>query len=223
MIAGMSDWGRFVNEVSWFVEPGQTIALGDARSWSRPSVPALPELSGLLRSAAMTPVSVGGEAYELLAWGPPDERRGWLCLPPRDGHGDAVAGIHKLFWQVCGGIVETFGAPTSWWSNQNEVLTVDAQGVQVADALTGYAWIWDDCGLTIPINADEYYAAAVEANGNLTLTHRQNGRLLLFAPDHAFSGVTPLAGCPPYSLLTIDEVPDLTTWIEVCAAAWRNP
>lgn len=70
--------------------------------------------------------------------------RRWLCFPPLDGHGDAVAGIHKLFWQICGGIVETFGAPTTWWSNQNEVLTTDAQGVQVADALTDYAWIWED-------------------------------------------------------------------------------
>ncbi|MGS2620014.1 hypothetical protein ACVCAH_36920 [Micromonospora sp. LZ34] len=40
----------------------------------------------------------------------------------------------------------------------------------------------------------------------------------LFAPDHAFAGVTPLASCPPYSLLTI-EVPDLARWLEVCVAA----
>ena len=84
-------------------------------------------------------------------------------------------------------------------------------------------WIWEDDGLAVPIIADDYYAAAVEANGNLTLAHRRDGQLLLFAPDHAYSGVTPLAGCPPYSLLTIDDVPNLATWIEVCAAAWRYP
>ncbi|MGA4732228.1 hypothetical protein ACPB67_32900 [Micromonospora taraxaci] len=87
--------------------------------------------------------------------------------------------------------------------------------------LTDYAWLWDDDDLKLSINPDEYYAVAEEANGNLTLAHRDDGRLLLFAPDHAFVNVTPLAGSPPYSLLTIDHVPNLAAWIEVCASAWR--
>lgn len=63
---------------------------------------------------------------------------------------------------------------------------------------------------------------AVEANGNLTLAHRSSGHLLLFAPDDAFEGVTPLPGCPPYSLMTIDNAPDLAAWIERCAEAWSD-
>ena len=77
-------------------------------------------------------------------------------------------------------------------------------------------------GLAVTVDPDEFSVAAVEANGNLTLAHRGDGRLLLFAPDHDFAGVTPLAGSPPYSLLTIDAVPDLAAWIEVCVAAWRR-
>lgn len=222
MIAAVNDWERFLDEVSWFVEPGQTITVGDAMPWGREPIPALPELSGLLRSATVTPVSVADQPYELLAWGPPDERRGWLCRPPRDADGAAIAEIHRLFWQVCGGIVETFGGPDSWWSNQDEILTAEGEREPVADHLSAYAWIWDDENLTIPIDADDYYAAAVEANGNLTLAHRREGGLLLFAPDHAFAGVRPLAGCPPDSLLVIDEAPDLTTWIEQCATIWRR-
>jgi hypothetical protein len=45
---------------------------------------------------------------------------------------------------------------------------------------------------------------------------------MLFAPDHAVEGVTPFAGSPPYSLYTVDGVPDLATWIEVCAGAWSR-
>jgi hypothetical protein len=223
MIAAMSDWARFLDEVSWFVEPGQSVAVGDALAWSRQPIAVLPELSGLLRSATLTPVAIADKAYELLAWGPPEDRRGWLCLSPRDGAEEVIAETHQQFWQVCGGIVESFGAPTTWWSNQNEVLTADAAELQVADLLADYAWIWETDGLEVPIDADDYYVAAVEANGNLTLAHRQDGGLLLFAPDHAFSGVRPLAGCPPYSLFTIDHVSDLKTWIEVCAAVWRRP
>ncbi|MEU2159255.1 hypothetical protein ABZ532_30325 [Streptomyces sp. NPDC019396] len=106
--------------------------------------------------------------------------------------------------------------------NQDDVLTIDATRHSVGDDLDAYAWAWEDEGLTLPINAADYYAAAIEANGNLTLAHRQDGRLILFAPDHAFEHVQPLAGCPPFSLLTIDGVPDLLAWIERCASAWQE-
>ncbi|MEV4538939.1 hypothetical protein AB0J82_34720 [Asanoa sp. NPDC049518] len=217
----MSDWEHFLHEVPWFLRPGESAVVGEAQSWTRGSIDGLPELSALFASATLTPVSVEGDAYELLAWGSSDDRRGWLCRPPHDVDSDSVPWTHKSFWKRCGGIVERFREPDTWWNNQNEVLTVDATRVRVADVLTDYAWLWEDDGLEVSINPDEYYAVAVEANGNLTLAHCDNGRLLLFAPDHAFANVTPLAGSPPYSLLTIDHVPNLAAWIEICAAAWR--
>lgn len=218
----MSDWEQFLHEVPWFVRPGASAAAGDGQPWTRGSIFELPELSALLGSATVTPVSVDGNTYELLAWGPRGERRGWLCRPPHHTNSDAVCQIHKTFWTLCGGIVETFGEPATWWSNQDEVLTVEATRVRVADAFAAYAWLWKDNGFEVVVDPDDYYGVAVEANGNLTLARRDDGRLLLFAPDHAFSGVTPLAGSPPYSLLTINGVPDLASWIEVCAAAWRH-
>jgi hypothetical protein len=217
----VSDWQPFLDDVSWFLQPGDSADVGDSRPWSRGPADALPELSALLNLTTVTPVHVGDRAYELLAWGPPDQRRGWLCHPPR--HADeSVSEIHQSFWRVCGGIVERFNEPWTWWTNQNDILTLEATSLRVADVLTRYAWIWHDDDLEVSINADEYYVVAEEANGNLTMAHRCDGRLLLFAPDHDFTGVTPLGGSPPYSLLTIDDVPDLKTWIEVCAAAWRS-
>jgi hypothetical protein len=62
-----------------------------------------------------------------------------------------------------------------------EVLSVGATRVRVADALTGYRWLWEDDSLEVPINPEEFYVVAVEANGNLTLAHRVDSRLLLFA------------------------------------------
>lgn len=218
----MSDWEQFRDEVSWLLGTGEGAAVGMARPWAREPIAGLPELSALLASATVTPVSFGGTAFELLAWGSSDRRRGWFCHPPRDAESDRIVQTHKSFWRACGGIVERFREPPTWWINQNEVLTSAATQVRVADVLNDYAWIWEDDGLEITIDPDDYYAVAVEANGNLTLAHREDGRLLLFAPDHAFVDVTPVVGSPPYSLLTIDEVPDLVTWIEACAAAWRH-
>lgn len=219
----MGDWELFLGEVSWFLDEGETVAVGEAQPWGRGEADGLPGLSALLGSATVTPVTVGATPYELLAWGSADDRRGWLCRLPVDAGGLPVAEAHESFWRLCGGIVERFGEPDTWWNNQDEVLTAEAARLRVADALADYAWLWEGEGLKVPIDPDEYYAVAVEANGNLTLARREDGRLLLFAPDHAFDGVAPLDGCPPYSLLTIDGVPDLASWIEACAAPWRHP
>lgn len=218
----MRDWQLFVDQVPWFLDPQDQAIVGEIEPWSRGSVDNLPELSALLASATVTPISIAGSSYELLGWGAPDNRRGWLGLPPsRSGSAD-VHPTHLALWTVCGGILERFGEPASWWLNQNEVLTASAACTPLDKVFADYAWLWTDHGLEVPILTDEYYVVAIEANGNLTLVHRVNGKLLLFAPDHAFDGVAPLPGCPPYSLLTISETPDLISWVEVCAAAWRG-
>lgn len=219
-MGAVNDWERFCDAKPWLLRPGRTALAGEPHPWTRGPVDGLPELSALLASAEVTPVSVGDDAYEVLAWGPADDRRAWLCLPPH--REDGVAPAHRAFWAVCGGMVELLGGPSGWWDDQDQVLTPRAAREPFADALDAYAWLWEQDGLTVPIEAGDYYAVAVEGNANLTLARRDDGRLLLFAPDHDFDGVTPLAGCPPYSLLTIDDVPDLTTWIETCAAAWRR-
>ena len=222
MLQCMRDWDHFVHQVPWFPSPADTHDVGSEQPWQRGPAPGLPELSSLLDAATVTPVAIGDQAYELLAWGPPDNRRGWLALPPV---GPIPADVHESnrhFWTVCGGIVERFGEPPTWWNNQDEVLTMYATQTPFAPVLEDYAWLWNDDGHEIPIQPSDFYVAAIEANGNLTLAHRATGQLLLFAPDHAYEGVSPLAGCPPYSLMTIDDIPDLRTWIESCVRAWKD-
>jgi hypothetical protein len=90
-----------------------------------------------------------------------------------------------------------------------------AAATDLAAVLADYAWIWADEGLELPIKPEDFYVVAVEANGNLTIANRSTGALLRFAPAHSFDAVTPLPGCPPYSLLQIDEPPDLAAWSDV--------
>lgn len=219
---GVEDWQWFSADCSWFLQPGQTAQAGECQRWSRGAVDGLPVLSRLLAQADVTPIQVADQRFELLAWGPAEDRRGWLCVPPATDLGQAVHPVHRRLLSVCGGIVERFGEPESWWLNQDEVGTEAAAGIALAPVLEDYAWLWQDAGLTVPIEPDHYYPVAVEANGNLTVVHRASGDLLLFAPDHAFRGVTPLPGCPPYSLMTIDDAPDLASWLEGCAEAWSD-
>ena len=219
----MRDWDVFVDEVSWFLNPGEIPEVGAEQPWRRGTVAGLPELSRLLGAATVTPVTTGDQSYELLAWGAPNNRRGWLTLPPGGSIPVDVHETHRRLWAVCGGILERFGAPLTWWNNQNEVLTASAAQRSVAQVLEDYAWLWADEDFEVPIRPSDFYVVAIEANGNLTIVHRASGQLLLFAPDHAFEGVTTLTGSPPYSLLTIDDVPDLGTWIEATARAWQEP
>lgn len=222
MISGVDDWEAFNADCSWFLRPGQTARIGQSGPWNRGEVGGLPVLSHLLDQAHITPVRIGHQHLELLAWGPAKERRGWLCLPPVADAGDRFHPVHRRLLRVCGGIIERFGEPDSWLLNQNEVCTPSAADEDLASALEAYSWAWEEQGQTVPIDPKDHYVVAVEANGNLTVVNRDSGALLLFAPDHDFDGVTPLSGSPEYSLMTIDEAPDLAAWLEVCAAAWSD-
>ncbi|RJE18835.1 hypothetical protein PHISCL_08836 [Aspergillus sclerotialis] len=216
----MRDWDHFVKNNVYFLRDRDTVTVGEEQPWTRGAVDGLPHLSALLASATLTPVSISGKEYELLAWGPQSSRRGWLCNPPLDAgqrqeQEHQVHPIHRNFWTVCGGIVEQFNTkPNSRWLCHNQILTVAATETSIGDMLDAYAWAWEDKGLTIPINADEYYVVAVEANMNVTLAHRKTGRVILFAPDTDSIGITILPGCPDRSLYTFDDAPDLETWIE---------
>ena len=215
MLCAVSDWNRFLECVPWFVKPGQNVDVGSPGSWARGSLPDLPRLSALLASARVTPVSVAGRSYELLS----RDSSGWLCELPQDSDvPPALRGIRSVF----DGTVEQFGGPSTLWTDQDEVLTASAAGMSPADVIAHYEWAWANEGLTVPVEEmRSYVTVAIEGNGNLTAAHRETGRLVLFAPDHELSDVTPLQGCPEYSLYTFDELPDLASWIEACAVAWQ--
>ncbi|GAB3282092.1 hypothetical protein [Kineosporia babensis] len=200
----------------------EPVTVGEPRAWTRGTVQELPELSALLMAATVIPVTADGTDYEVLLWGEGEERRGWLCLPPSaDASALAVAPVQQSFWTLLGGIVETAGQGESRLDNQDAVLTVEAALEPFGEALEAYAWIWEEAGQEVPIQTEDYYVAAIESNYDLTLARRTDGSLLLFAPDSGFDDITPFAGSPEQSLYTFDDLPDLTSWIEDWAAAWR--
>lgn len=217
----MSDWEVFVAEMPWIVEPGTVVEVGESRAWGRAAVEGLPELSTLLAGARVTPVVVGAERFEVLAWGSGEALRGWLGPEPVDIVDVEVHPVHRELLSRFGGIGEVIGAPRSWWSpNHPEILTADVAGMDLVETIHAYRWIWENDELEVPIRAEDFYVVSREANGNLTIAERDSGRLLLFAPDHSYDGVSVLDGCPEYSLYTIDGVEGLVDWIEGEARAW---
>ena len=220
----MTDWEAFVESVPWFVDAGSNVSFSDqcrGLRLSRTLNLRFPALSRLLASADVTPVSINDAAYYLLAWNSSDgERIGWLCFPPASKGVSGCHDDHNDLLKSFGGIVERFNEPAdTWLLNHNDVLTA-REAVHDASVLNDYVWAFEDTGGSLPIRPMEYHSIAREANGNTTFCHRTTGSVILFTPDHSFDFVTPLDGCPEYTLYTINGIVDFRDWVEAVASQW---
>jgi hypothetical protein len=221
-------WEEFTEEISWFLQPDQIAEVGVSLppgSWTTASPEFdqfFPELYGILREAVVTPVAVAGVGYQLYTWLRRDGSRCcWLSplaspIPPPSLHPD-----HSVLLRSFGGIVERSNEPDWWVLNHNDVLTEDAarrDGTFIKD----YAWAFEAASIDIPIDMEQFYAIAEEANGNITLCHRLSGAVVLFAPDHAFDYVEPFPGCPEYTLYRLPRALSFRDWVNTIAQQWRG-
>jgi hypothetical protein len=141
-------------------------------------------------------------------------------LPPSANSPVNIFEEHGHLLRSFGGITERFNEPEdSWLLNLNDALT-ERLAANDASVVEFCKWVFDDAGLVIPIALMDYYSIAYEANGNQTFCHRRNGNVVLFAQDHSFDFVTPLAGCPDYTLYELNGVRSFLDWVEVVAKQW---
>jgi hypothetical protein len=125
---------------------------------------------------------------------------------------------HRVLLHSVGGIVQRANEPSdTWLLNQNESLT-EKEASYDATFLEEYAWAFPE--KRIPIQMENQYSISREANGNDTLCHRKTGDVLLFAPDHSFTQLVSLAGCPEYTLYRIPAASTFRDWVETVAAQW---
>jgi len=223
----MSDlWQQFIDDVPWFLQDKRILEARDAPrgSW-RPrsrAFPALfPELARLLASSFVTHVETADRAYVLHSWEDEDGgARSWLCPRPVDRPPPDVYPAHRVLLESFGGVVERSNELIdSWLLNHNDVLTAE-EARHDATFIEEYGWAFDAFPGGIPIDLAAYYSIAREANGNTTLCHRLTGEVLLFAHDHSFDHIVPLAGCPEYSLYRIPTAPTFETWVAAVATQW---
>ena len=220
-------WRSFLEDVTWFLRPGEKAkvqALRPAGSWSAgPGFHKLfRALSDLLRAAEVTELTVKGEAHVLFTWDAATNPRSWLCRAPSSEPPSNIHPAHATLLRSFGGIVERANEPEeTWLLNQNEVLT-EREAANDASFIKDYRWFFRETPGGIPIAVRDYYSVAREANGNDTLCHRRDGTILLFAPDHAFDHVTRLKGCPPYTLYKLKGAPRFADWVNVIARQWSD-
>lgn len=220
----MNDWQEFLECVPWFLDDDADVHVSEARNGLQVSssvADSFPAFESLLSRSSVTPVLINHIPHELLAWNGADGFRiGWLCLAPNPQTPHDIYPHHIELLRSIGGIVERFNEPEgTLLLNHADALTA-REAAHDASFINDYKWAFDGAGVDLPIEPSEYYCIAREANGNTTLCHRETGEVILFAPDHSFDLVTPLDGCPGYTLYTIDGIVTFNDWVETLAKQW---
>ncbi|AQP46292.1 hypothetical protein BW730_00590 [Tessaracoccus aquimaris] len=209
----MTTWDAFLSSDSFPVAPETQPA--ETHAWDRGGVDGAGTFTALLASAQVQPFTSDGIDYELITWG--DGETGWVVTPPSGAVDESASPTQRQVARLFGGIVAAYGTDDEWWENQRWVLDADARGADFGESVSAYAWAWEDEDLEIPFDPADYAPVALEANGNLLVTHRRDDTLLAFLPDHARDDVTVLDGCPEYSVYTVDDAPTLPAWLDAQA------
>jgi hypothetical protein len=220
------EWQAFTAAVPWFkvnrpaAHPTRWRPPGTWEPATSDFEPAFPRLHALLRAATLTDIECGDERFLLCSWERHGTLSGWLS-PQDEGLPPSIHPDHAMLLRSFRGCVEQYNEPDTWIRSHHGVLTATLAGTD-ASFIEAYGWAFAETG-GIPITLPSYYAIAQEGNGNTTLCHRSTGGILLFAPDHAFTHVDVLDGCPEYSLYTVRGAPTFTRWVEAVADQWIGP
>jgi hypothetical protein len=221
----MDHWSAFVEDVPWVLSRGQTAGVGRTSApgaWapeSRAFEELFPALHKLLRAAYTTPIAIAPLDYLLFSWPIAGGMPAWLCPEPSSEVPEAIHQEHAVLLRSFGGVVQRATEPETWLLNHEAVLT-EAETSRDASFINLYAWAFPE--KKIPIELSDYYSIAREANANTTLCHRRTGQVLLFAPDHAFTHVTPWQGCPEYTLYELQGAHNFRDWVNTVATQWLD-
>jgi hypothetical protein len=218
-------WDSFAEELSWFLtdrhrlEVGALVRPGGWRASSR-FREVFPTLARLLEAAHTSHVGLDDGDYCLFSWEGRSWISSWLAPPPAADTDAALLPDHRVLLAEFGGITERSGHPDGSWLLNANVSLIGGEERADASFIRDYAWAFEGVSGGIPIVLEDYYPICWEANGNATLCHRTTGDVLLFAPDHSFDDVTPLEGCPPYTLYRRAGGRTFVEWVETVAHQW---
>lgn len=221
------DLQDFLKDVTWFFSEIDEIEVSGIGSFecSKEFEDKYPFLTLLLKKARITKIQYQNQNYELYGWTNKSlQSFGWLCLGCNKEINIIEKPLHPdhiLLLENFGGIIERWNEPENiWLNNLNNALTYE-------DAVIGFNG-WEDVfkelcemdGVEVKINPDDFISFAFEANGNLTMYHKESGKVLMYASDHLFDFVSTLDNYPEYTLYKINNCHTFRDWVETVAIQW---
>jgi hypothetical protein len=222
------DLADFSNEISWFFSDNEKIEVIDEKSFicSKEFEEKFPSLTKLLKKARITKIKYENQNYQLFGWtNQSSQSFGWLCLEPRTEveidktlHPD-----HILLLKNFGGITERWNEPEdTWLINLNNALTFEDTQIGFIGFEDYFNEMCQEEAIEVKVKPEEFISFAFEANGNITMYHKQTGEVLMFAADHFFDFITPYENYPEYTLYKIDNCNTFRDWVEIISDQWLN-
>lgn len=212
----------FLECVTWqFKKNDIMIMEKEERSYSDLFIATFPKLNCLLNKALTFRIVLKNDScFRLVCWENNDSIGGWLCQNCENVNTEL---LHlNLLKRSIGTIIEAWG-----FDAIRDDLICNMDGVLI-DKVTYGIGNWkdyfkescDEEAVFPQIQDADYILVAEEANGNLTLCNKNNGEIVLFAPDHCFDNVEVYTDCPDYTFYKINNADSLIDYFELVAQQW---
>jgi hypothetical protein len=170
--------------------------------------------------------------FYLLRWEDKAEQSTFWVVPPPGvpkDDADRLVADHQMLLRSFGGIRNQW---QDWATDEGANLLMNANGAFCEPYINiplgwnqYYTLLEEEERFENNVFDDNYVVFAVDANGNRSAYHKDDGTVLLYATDHNFNHVTQLSGYPEYTLYTINGCPTFQSWVERVAEQWlqRDP
>lgn len=228
------DFKTFTENVSWFNHKNEDVDVIDSidLALTEEFKQTFPSLFELISKSRKHSIKFKGSEYILHAWTKPNGAICcWLCkLEKNQSRKVNILPEHRLLLQNIGGITEYFSGPGACEINgikYNRALTANQNFIflesHCENGLGDYQQYYNDrCSEEniAPMETREFLVFAREGNGDKTLYHTVNTRVLLLLHDHDFNFVEPIAGQPPSTFYQIKGVRTFFDYVDLLAKQW---
>lgn len=226
-----SDWNDFLKETPWLCSEKDRVDITPTTTLQKSAFKlnpqfrkTFPTLSKLLKLSRVTEVKINGEISCIYGWTDEDDSSfGWQSTTPGvlpDQHNMSLHPDHILLLSCFGGIMERWNEPDSWLTNLDSALCASKTTVGFARWEEYYLEQCKHAQIEPTVTPINYRTFAHEANGDCFIYNIKTGQVLMFSHDPSMDGIKPLDGCPTHTLYTIDDCPNLRTWVETIAEQW---
>jgi hypothetical protein len=221
------DFETFNNEVSWFINPTDTIEFLASETPFQVSdnfKSTFPILAELIAQARVLNLTINNQLFKLFSWTNKDQLScGWLNkIETENNSALNLIDEHRLLLREIGGIQESYHQPEDSFSNNQNFMFIESEctiGIGSWDEY--YQELCNEEGKQ-PIDFTEFISFVGEANGDVTLYDPTSKEVFLFAHDHCFENVEFVANQPEYTFHKINGAHNFVAYVETLASEWRN-